>query len=576
LAGDRVNDSTPAGAAGLQRLRRLVGPDLLAAAAAPAAAAALTLLFVIPTLAPGVSNWDTAEFQTVGPVLGTAHPTGYPAYVILGWLASIVLQPFGDPAFRMNLLQALLAAAAVAGTVALVQVLTGRRLLALAVGLVLACSQLFWRLSTHADPHMFHVALVAILFAVLVVWDQRRRSADPQTVKRADRWLVAAAVIFGVAVANHSLALLLPPAIGLYVLACDPRIIFRGRTIVACVAALVFTITVLFLELPIRAAMHAPLIYGHPDTWSGFQYVVLAEQFRGSLSDPLGDLGTKMGHAMDLITGWIGPLAVVAVIGLGTSLVRRPRYILLSGLALAASAVFAASYANADIERYYLVPLLVVLTWAALGAADVIAMIAWAVNEVRERLLGVDAATADERATAPDSPSGGRVRNDGWTAWLVLAGEFVVAAALVFPVVGIVPQRQKLESALNPGGVSEADKTADAVWLHAVLAPADKGGLPENAVIVSWWSASTTLWYGQKVLGMRQDIYIVDDRTRLDDNLGEVQDVFNTFLGNRPVFTIRLSGGVDGMDALNTEFEIQPYVLGDGSTISHVIGRRGN
>ena len=582
-----MNGLASAPSTSLQRLRRLADPELLGAAAAPAAAAALTLLFVVPTLAPGISSWDTAEFQTVGPVLGTAHPTGYPAYVILGWLASIVLQPFGDPAFRMNLLQAVLAALAVAGTVALVQLLTGRRLIALAVGLVLACTQLFWRLSTHADPHMFHVALVTILFAVLVVWDQRRRSANPDTVKRADRWLVAAAVIFGVAVANHSLALLLPPAIGLYVLACDPRIIFRWRTIVACLAALAFTITVLFLELPIRAAMHAPLVYGHPDTLSGFQYVVLAEQFRGSLSDPLGDLGTKMGHVMDLMTGWIGPLAVLAAVGLGTSLIRRPRYILLSGLSLAASCVFAASYANADIERYYLVPLLVVLTWAALGAADVITLAAWSVNEVRERFLGVSTAagatadptaeaTADEPATASDAPSKVRPRGDGWTPWLVLAGEFVVAAALVFPVVGIVPQRQGLESALNPGGVSEANKNGDSVWLRAVLAPADQGGLPKNSVIVSWWSTSTTLWYGQKVLGMRPDIYIVDDRTRLDDNLGEVQDVFNKFLGNRPVFTIRLSGGVDGMDALNTEFDIESYSLGDGSTISHVVGRKGS
>jgi len=582
-----MNGLASAPSTSLQRLRRLADPELLGAAAAPAAAAALTLLFVVPTLAPGISSWDTAEFQTVGPVLGTAHPTGYPAYVILGWLASIVLQPFGDPAFRMNLLQAVLAALAVAGTVALVQLLTGRRLIALAVGLVLACTQLFWRLSTHADPHMFHVALVAILFAVLVVWDQRRRSANPDTVKRADRWLVAAAVIFGVAVANHSLALLLPPAIGLYVLACDPRIIFRWRTIVACLAALAFTITVLFLELPIRAAMHAPLVYGHPDTLSGFQYVVLAEQFRGSLSDPLGDLGTKMGHVMDLMTGWIGPLAVLAAVGLGTSLIRRPRYVLLSGLSLAASCVFAASYANADIERYYLVPLLVVLTWAALGAADVITLAAWSVNEVRERFLGVSTAagatadptaeaTADEPATAPDASSEVRRGDDSWTPWLVLAGEFVVAAALVFPVAGIVPQRQGLESALNPEGVSEANKNGDSVWLRAVLAPADQGGLPKNSVIVSWWSTSTTLWYGQKVLGMRPDIYIVDDRTRLDDNLGEVQDVFNKFLGNRPVFTIRLSGGVDGMDALNTEFDIESYSLGDGSTISHVVGRKGS
>ena len=58
-------------------------------------------------LLPGVAFWDTGELQTVGPLLGTAHPTGFPTYVLLGWLASVVLQPFGDPAFRMNLLSAL-------------------------------------------------------------------------------------------------------------------------------------------------------------------------------------------------------------------------------------------------------------------------------------------------------------------------------------------------------------------------------------------------------------------------------------------------------------------------------------
>ena len=58
-------------------------------------------------LLPGVAFWDTGEFQTVGPVMGTAHPTGFPTYVLLGWLASVVLQPFGEPAFRMNLLSAI-------------------------------------------------------------------------------------------------------------------------------------------------------------------------------------------------------------------------------------------------------------------------------------------------------------------------------------------------------------------------------------------------------------------------------------------------------------------------------------
>ena len=51
-----------------------------------------------------------------------------------------------------------------------------------------------------------------------------------------------------------------------------------------------------------------------------------------------------------------------------------------------------------------------------------------------------------------------------------------------------------------------------------------------NAVIVSWWSYSTPLWYAQRVEGRRPDITIVDDRTRLDENLGELTDVIDSNL----------------------------------------------
>jgi hypothetical protein len=395
---------------------------------------------------------------------------------------------------------------------------------------------------------------------------------------------VAAACIYGVAVANHSLALLLPPAIAIFILLADWRIILRWRTIVACCAVLIGTIVILFAELPIRAAMNAPLVYGHPDTWSGFQYVVLAEQFRGSLSDPLGDLPTKAGHVMDLMTGWLGPLGMLAAVGLGTSLIKRPRYLVLSGLAAVATCVFSASYANADIERYYLVPLLVAYTWVGLAFADLLAFAADAVAFVR---WGIGASKRPAEATEPvessptppepaaDSVPRLRREESGLIGWVVLLGEVAIAAALVFSSVNVVPDRQRI-GGTAPGAVSEAKSTYDSAWMHAVLAPADQGGLPENSVIMGWWSVSTTLWYGQKVLGLRPDIYIIDDRTRLDANLGEVQDVFNRFLGNRPVFTIRLDGGVDGMIALGEQYEMRTYTLGSGVTITQVIGRKGS
>ena len=59
---------------------------------------------------PGVAFADWGEMQVVPHVLGVAHPTGYPSYILLAWLAQ--LAPLGSVAFRANLLSAILVAAA--------------------------------------------------------------------------------------------------------------------------------------------------------------------------------------------------------------------------------------------------------------------------------------------------------------------------------------------------------------------------------------------------------------------------------------------------------------------------------
>ena len=99
----RVDRGQPVGR-DLEPAARMVTRFALAAAGSRRSSSRVVAFGCRPTaLLPGVAFWDTGEFQTVGPLLGTAHPTGFPTYVLLGWLASVVLQPFGEPAFRMNL-----------------------------------------------------------------------------------------------------------------------------------------------------------------------------------------------------------------------------------------------------------------------------------------------------------------------------------------------------------------------------------------------------------------------------------------------------------------------------------------
>jgi Protein of unknown function (DUF2723) len=439
-------------------------------------------------LLPGVGFWDTAEFQAVGPLLGTAHPTGFPTYVLLSWLASVLLQPFGEPAFRVNLLSAICVGVAAAVTTDLVRVLTRSIALGVAAGIGLALTPIVWSIGTHADPHALHLALVAVILRLLIGWEDRVREDRPD----ADRWLVAASIAFGLSVGNHSLTLLLAIPVGLFVLIVLPSILRRPRLMVLCAGALTVTVALVYLELPLRAGpFPAALVYGRPDTLDGFRYVVLAEQFRGSLQDPFGDLPSKFRQLVDLTVQQFGILAPLIPIGFVVTCLRRPAYAFLTGTAVAITCFFAASYVNAEIQRYYLGPILIAWTWLAILAAALVDQLA----EVR----------------------GGRPLP-------AVAG--LLAVLLLVPMVGA-----------SAGTFRDVDRSNDrqaASWLDDTLPR-----LEPNAVVVSWWSYSTPLWYAQRVEGLRPDIVIVDDRTRLDQDLGSVTDVIDANLGHRPVYVMR-------------------------------------
>ncbi len=523
--------------------RSALGPRL-AIWLPPITVAALVVVNAWSGLMPAVGFWDTGEFQVVLPILGTAHPTGYPTYVIVGFITNLLLTPIGEPAFRITVLSLLAVAVAAGATVALVRRLTGSTTIGVAVGIGLATTPVVWLNATRADPHPIHLAFVALLLLTLVSWEQARRDAGGEAMPvatsadtrgrrgRADRLLLLAAVLFGLAVGNHSLTLLLVPPIGLYVLAVDPGIWRRWRFALACLGVVAATIVLVFLELPIRGGLlPAPLIYGKPATWDGFWYIALAEQFRGALGDPFADLGRKIGELVALANAQFGLIAVAIPPAFIVAARRAPRYALLTGLAFLLTVGFNAAYSNADIQRYYLGPVLWAWTWLGILAAELAAVLGFVGVELVERLRQIRLAERE--------------------ANLMTVGVAVVlGTALLLPAIGDLGARRHAADRSN-------DVSAES-WLAEVLPV-----IPENAVLVSWWSTSTPLWYAQKVEGMRPDIFVVDDRTMLDLNLGRAPDVINRYLEQRPVYVIRLAGR--DTDELTAQFDMT-RVASDGST----------
>jgi hypothetical protein len=464
------------------------------------------------TLLPGVAVWDTGEAQVAPTVLGTMHSPGFPAYVVLGWLTTVILRPLGSPAFLMNLLSALLVGVAAGATVLVIRRLRVPTAIAVAAAAGFATTPVTWEIGVAADVHALHVALVVLVVLGLLRWETlaRRCRSHPEDAAlrlRADRALVLTAAAFGLAVANHGLWLLLVPAIGLYVLAVDARVLLRPRTVAAALGACLGVAALLYLELPLRAGpFRAPLVYGHPETWSGFWDIVLARQFQGSISGPLSDLGTKAHALLVLADQQLGPLVFAAPLALVVTAVRHPRYALLSGVATLVTCVFAASYANAAIERYYLGPVFFAWTWLAVAAGA-------AVDVLFARRSGAAGARTDRPAWL----------RPGLRAMAAVA----VAAVLLVPTAAVFGARRHM--------VDRSGETFASAWLDAMTT-----NLAPHAVVVSWWSFSTPLWYAQLVEGRRPDIWIVDDRTLLDLGWTDIRQVIDATLGLRPVYLLRL------------------------------------
>jgi 4-amino-4-deoxy-L-arabinose transferase-like glycosyltransferase len=449
------------------------------------------LLLYAATLLPDVGLWDTAELQTVGPVLGIAHPTGYPTYTLLAWLASVVLQPFGNEAYRADLLSAL----AMAGAAALLSVrlvmATRRAAVGLAAGAAFAVTPVAWHWGVRADPHPLHVFLAALLLVLLGAWQQRTDAGS----RSAGRWLVAAAVVYGLSLGNHALTLLLAPGIAVFVFWVAPDIVWRQpRLVLISMAGLVLAAVLVYLYLPLRSSMDPPLDYAGPATWDRFRYVVLGEQFQGSFG-PLPPLGDIVSGVWAELVRDFGLLAPVALAGIGAGLVRHPRLTVLGLLWFGCTWLFAIGYPNAQIERYYLVPLLVAAAWIGLAAdlgADLLARV---MVRVRRAPAGLAAAVGAGVLVLALGPASGRY------------------------------------GAMDASGEDWGRRYLDATF--EAVAP--------EAVIISWWAYSTPLWYGQFVEGRRPDVTVIDDRDILDDGYGTAVAAVDAFLGERPVYVIRLA-----------------------------------
>jgi hypothetical protein len=142
---------------------------------------------------------DNPEFITTAYTLGISHPSGYPLTNILGNLAGLL--PFGNFAYKCNLLSSFFGAVAVYFFHKCNVVLTKDRILSVIATLIFMMSGNLWSQATIMEVYTLNYAFFFGIFWIAL----SGRLID-------FRWLLLSSFLFGLGVTNHlSAALALVP-----------------------------------------------------------------------------------------------------------------------------------------------------------------------------------------------------------------------------------------------------------------------------------------------------------------------------------------------------------------------------
>lgn len=122
------------------------------------------LVAYVSTLAPTVLDGDAALFQYTPSVLGVTYPTGYPTYILLSRLWTLLV-PVGSIAYRVNLFSAVCGALALAFLYPALRRLLESRPAALLATLIFATLPTYWRWATESKIYTLHILFLSgILF----------------------------------------------------------------------------------------------------------------------------------------------------------------------------------------------------------------------------------------------------------------------------------------------------------------------------------------------------------------------------------------------------------------------------
>lgn len=362
---------------------------------AVALAFAVPLVVLLATVRTSVGYWDTGDLQTVAWIAGIPYPTGFPLYVIGGWVWTHAI-PFASAAARLNALSAVAIAGGAAAVCAIALLCDVAEVLAVPAAWTFAFAFPVWFRATYADVHPlgFAVSFLAIVFALRWV----RRGAVRDVVAA----MLIAAVALGI---DNTTVLILAGGVILTLQRPPPLRVAAGT---AAAGALIVCAAYAFLPLrsaQVTAARLDPtLALGlppgrpywddhHPASWGGFVALVGGTSFApgaalANIVKPEAIVAAAERYVPMVGDDFPFRLLLAGPAGLALLAYRRPLVALGLAVAGVVPAIFGSAYrAEADPERYVFALYAVTALGVALAAGEIAGLLSGRVQRAAYAVL---------------------------------------------------------------------------------------------------------------------------------------------------------------------------------------------
>jgi len=362
---------------GMGKLHPLTSADRQSALVLGATITGLYFRSVPLDLLPG----DAGEFQLAAWNFGLAHATGYPLYLMVGGVWQHLWAIVGvSPAASLNLLSALYGGVAVALLfLLLVCALPGtpatRRLAAALAAVFLAANPTFRSQALQAEVYTLQALLLVAVF--WAAW----RLSDAETPHAAAVRLAWLAFVYGLALTHHATALLLAPALLLYLFLWKRSGWRNGRAWVLAVPAGLAPL-LLYLYVPLRSGSDASPWYHqrlgdgvlalYANTWPAFVDFVTGR----SISVGFHDAPAALAGLPTVLLLWLRHFEWTGLflIAVGLFVLVRLRHwpvLAMTGTYFIVLQIFNLFYAIGDIFVYYIPLYLVASLWIGFAGAGI-------------------------------------------------------------------------------------------------------------------------------------------------------------------------------------------------------------